>query len=146
MKDNRKVSDVMTTNPATVSRDEPISRAARLMRDHDTGIVPVVDDGNRLIGVVTDRDIVTRIVAGERNAADARVSDAMSADVKTLTEDASVDDVHELMRDNQVRRVPIVNSNRELIGIVAQADLATRTGSDRRTGQTVEEISRPEAR
>lgn len=146
MNDSRKVRDVMTSNPQTVRSDEPITRAASIMRDADTGIVPVVDEGNRLLGVITDRDIVTRILAGERNVQDARVSDAMTTEVKTLNEDSTINDVHEVMRDHQVRRVPIVNGQRELVGIVAQADLATRSGSDRRTGQTVEEISRPEVR
>ena len=146
MTDNRKVTDVMTRNPETVRRDEPISRAARVMRDADTGIVPVVDEGNRLLGVITDRDIVTRVLAADRGADDARVSDAMTTEVRTLDESATIDDVHEVMRSNQVRRVPIVNASRELVGIIAQADLATRGESDKRTGQTVEEISRPQAR
>lgn len=143
---NRKITEVMTSNPQTVRRDEPLTNAARIMRDSDSGIVPVVDDSNKVLGVVTDRDIVTRVIAADRNVTDARVSDAMTSQVHTLKHDATVSDVHDLMRSQQVRRVPIVNERGELVGIVAQADLATRVETDRKVGQTVEEISRPEMR
>lgn len=146
MNDNRKISDLMTKSPQTVRRDEPITRAARVMREADTGIVPVVDENNKILGVITDRDIVTRLIATDRNINDATIADAMTKDIHTLDENASVRDVHELMRKHQVRRVPIVNENQQVIGIIAQADLATRVESDRKVGQTVEEISRPEAR
>lgn len=143
---NRKIRDIMTANPQTVRRDEPLTRAARVMRDSDSGIVPVVDESNKVLGVITDRDIVTRVIAADRDVNGATVADAMTSQVHTLREDSTVGDVHEIMRSHQVRRVPVVNDRDQLVGIVAQADLATRAESDKRVGQTVEDISRPEMR
>ena len=109
------IRDVMTSNPRTVSPEDTIQNAARIMRDEDTGVVPVVDNG-RAVGVVTDRDIVIRAVAdGQLNRA---VRDIVSGDVITATPDMSTNEAAELMSEHQVRRLPVVENER-LVGIVS---------------------------
>jgi CBS domain-containing protein len=136
--------DIMTRNPECVTQQDDLARAARIMRDRDVGIVPVVDgdDGMRLAGVVTDRDIAVRHVA-EGHGPDCRVEEAMSRDglVVCRPED-DVDTVMRRMRESQVRRVPVVDDGR-LVGIIAQADLAVDYSDDSEVGRTVESISEP---
>src|SRR6476661_952877 len=124
-----KISELMTRNPCTVTPETPVSEAARLMKEEDVGIVPVVErvggaeTRGRLVGVITDRDIAIRHVA-EGRTSDAPVRDVMSGGVRTASPDDSVDDVMRLMGSEQVRRVPIVDERGALVGVVSQADLA----------------------
>lgn len=136
------VREVMTPNPVTVTRKDKIVEAAKIMAREDTGVVPVVDDGRKIVGLITDRDIVVRLVAEGRDASGATVSEAMSQSVRTVKEDTPISEVMELMSRAQVRRVPVVNNIDELVGIVSLADLATETASDGKVGQTVEDISK----
>ena len=139
-----KARDLMTKNPECVTREDSIQRAASIMRDHDIGAVPVVDDtgSRRLVGIVTDRDIAVRAVAEGRN--DCSVQDAMSSDrLATAREDDDVDRVMELMRENKVRRIPVVGSNEEVVGMIAQADLALEARDEGDVERTVEKISEP---
>ena len=125
-----KARDIMTPNPAVVTPDAPISRAAEIMRDLDVGIVPVVDDVSsmRLEGVLTDRDIAVRCVA-LRHRPICRVADHMSArNIDTARPDAEITDVIAKMEKDRVRRIPIVDENKRLVGIIAQADLAVKLG------------------
>jgi CBS domain-containing protein len=140
-----KARDIMTSNPRCVTASDSISRAAEIMRDTDVGIVPVVEDSGsmRLAGVVTDRDIAVRIVA-EGRGGDVNVREIMSSGLATVRPDDDLNRVTELMKREQVRRVPVVEGDR-LVGIIAQADVA-REGKDRKTGEVVEKISEPEAR
>jgi CBS domain-containing protein len=112
------------------------------MQNADTGIVPVVDDSRKIIGMVTDRDIVVRLIAEGKDVQKARVNEVMTKSVRTVAEDAPISDVVELMSNAQIRRVPVVNKNDQIVGIVSLADLAT-TGRTQtgRVGKTVEEIS-----
>ena len=112
------------------------------MRDSDVGVVPVVDDAGsmRLAGVVTDRDIAVRVVAEGRDRS-THVRDVMSAGLATVGPDDDLDRVTEVMKAQQVRRVPVCEGDR-LVGIIAQADVA-REGRDRKTGDVVERISEP---
>ena len=135
------VREVMTPNPQTVTQKDTIRDAAQIMAREDTGVVPVVD-GRKIVGLITDRDIVVRLVAEGRDASGATVTEAMSKSVRSVQEDTPVSEVMELMSNAQVRRVPVVNSSDELVGIVSLADLATETASDNKVGQTVEDISR----
>jgi CBS domain-containing protein len=137
-----KARDLMTSNPECVTADDTIQRAAQIMRDQDVGAVPVVDDRNsmRLAGVITDRDIAIRHVA-EGHRSDDRVRDHMSANVRSVSPDDSSDDVLRAMRDAKVRRVPVVEAGDRLVGIIAQADIATEGVGDRKVGETVEQIS-----
>ena len=137
---SQHVRDVMTANPQTVSEKDTVLQAARIMRDEDTGIVPVVE-GRTIIGLVTDRDIVVRAVADGKDLSSCHVNEVMSKSVRTVHEDDSVRDVLNVMSGAQVRRVPVVNRNNELVGIVSMKDLATETNATGKVGQTVENIS-----
>ena len=131
------IRDVMTTNPRTVSPNEPIQNAARIMRDEDTGAVPVVDNG-RTVGILTDRDIVVRAVAeGQLNRS---VRDIVTDSVITASPDMSTREATELMSEHQIRRLPVVENDR-LVGIVSIGDLAVKEGSDRRVGDALQSIS-----
>jgi CBS domain-containing protein len=136
---SRNVRDVMTPNPATVTEKDSIADAARIMKSSDTGVVPVVD-GRKIIGLITDRDIVVRLVAEGKDPASATVTDAMSRSVRSVQESASVDEVIEMMTRAEVRRVPVVNSSQELVGIVSMADVAS-DGQHGKVGAAMEDIS-----
>ncbi|HEV8657541.1 MAG TPA: CBS domain-containing protein [Thermoanaerobaculia bacterium] len=137
---NRNVRDVMTANPKTVTEKDSVLDVARIMRDQDTGVVPVVD-GKKIIGMVTDRDIVVRAIADGKDIKNVRVNDVMSKQVRTVSEDASVHEVFDVMSGAQIRRVPVVNRNNEIVGIVSMKDLATETKETNKVGKAVEEIS-----
>lgn len=139
-----KVQDIMTGEPRSVTPDATAQEAARLMKEMDTGVIPVVESSSsrKLVGVVTDRDIAIRMVA-EGRAADCRVSDVMSSGrLATCGPSDDVDRVMETMSREQVRRIPIVDERGSLVGIVAQADIV-RKADDRKAEDTVEKISRP---
>jgi CBS domain-containing protein len=129
----------MTRNPTAVGPSATIQDAARIMRDEDTGVVPIVENG-RPVGVVTDRDIVVRAIAEGGTQADRRVRDIASTDLVTVEADVSTDDAARLMGERQVRRV-LVCENDRLVGIASIGDLAVKEGRDRRIGDTLEEIS-----
>jgi len=135
----KSVRDLMTTNPRTVTADTSLVEAAKAMRDEDAGIVPIVD-GDSLHGVVTDRDIVVRAIAEGKDPQATKVRDVASKDVATIDPQRDLDEALRLMAQHQVRRLPVVEEDGRLVGIVAQADIA-RAGDDARTGQVVEQIS-----
>jgi CBS domain-containing protein len=143
-----KISELMTKNPCTVAPDAPVSEAARLMKEEDVGIVPVVErvggaeTRGRLVGVVTDRDIAVRHVA-EGRSADAPVRDVMSGGVKTASPDDDVDSVMALMGREQIRRIPVVDERGSLVGVVSQADLARKAADPARVEKTLEQVSQP---
>ncbi|HEX7151864.1 MAG TPA: CBS domain-containing protein [Thermoanaerobaculia bacterium] len=139
-KDTRHVRDVMTPNPDCVTEKDSIRDAARIMKDQDTGIVPVVD-GRRIIGLITDRDIVVRGIAEGKNLENVRVNELMSKSVRTVTEDSSVDDALQLMSNAEVRRVPVVNNKQEIVGIVSIGDIAATQNQPGKVGNAMEEIS-----
>ena len=131
------ISDVMTRNPRTASPNDTLQAVAKIMAEEDTGVVPIVDKG-RLVGVVTDRDIVVRCVAeGQFNA---KATDAASDDVVTVSPDMSIAEAAELMGEHQIRRLPVVEGDK-LVGIVSLGDIAVKEGKDKRTGDTLEDIS-----
>ena len=133
-----QLRDVMTANPTTVAPSATIEEAARVMRDKDTGIVPVVDKG-RPVGIVTDRDIVVRAVA-EGAAGTKSVRDIASTNLVTVTPDMSTEEAAELMAERQVRRVLVCEGDR-LVGVASIGDLAVKERDDNRMGETLEEIS-----
>ncbi len=141
-----RARDIMTPNPRIVTPEDTISKAAQLMRTLDVGLIPVVDDeeGMRLKGVITDRDIAVRHVA-EGHGEDCKVSAHMSKELTKVEPDDDVDDVMERMRHAQVRRIPVVEDGDRLVGIIAQADVATDVGPDdpSAVSKTVEKISEP---
>lgn len=141
-----KVQDIMTGQPRFLTPGDTAQQAAQLMRDSDTGVIPIVDSesSRRLVGVVTDRDIALRCVAEGRDGS-CRLSDVMSAgQLATATPSDDVDTVMETMSREQVRRIPIVDERGSLVGIVAQADIV-RKADDKKAERTVEEISQPSA-
>jgi CBS domain-containing protein len=140
MAHQRSIRDLMTTNPQTVEPSTPIVEVAGVMRDADVGPVPVVE-GDRLVGLVTDRDIVVRVVADGNDPSSTTVGEIMSTDLVTVDPDQPLDEALRLMAAHQVRRLPVTEEDGRPVGIVAQADIARELGDDRATGQVVEEIS-----
>lgn len=135
----KNIRDVMTKNPRTVSNSDTVSDAARRMRDEDAGLIPIVD-GDRLMGVITDRDIALRVVADGRDASSMRVEEIASKSLVTVDPDQGLDEALKMMAEHQVRRLPVCEEDGRLIGIVAQADIAKHAGA-KRTGEVVEQIS-----
>lgn len=139
------VSSVMTPNPACCKADTPLRDVARLMVEHDCGQIPVVDDDNRPVGVVTDRDITVRVVAAGKDTAGATAADAMSSPCKAVSSGTSLYDTTCLMEAEKVRRIPVTDADGRLAGIVSIADLAL-AGKDEATAQVVKEVSEPRPR
>lgn len=131
--------DIMTANVRTVTRDASLQDVGVIMRDGDVGAVPVVENG-KLVGIVTDRDIVVRSVADGKNS-DSRAGDAMTTELFTVTPDDFVFVAVRLMGDKQVRRIPVVGADGELAGIIAMADVALEMEDEREIAETLEEIS-----
>jgi len=136
------VRDIMTASVACVAPDDTIQDAARKMRDLDVGPMPVCGD-DRLVGMLTDRDITVRATAEGRDPGTTRVRDVMTEDLIFCFEDDDIDAAARKMRDNQVRRLLVLNANMRLVGIVALADLATETTDKGRMGDVLEEVSEP---
>jgi CBS domain-containing protein len=134
------IRDTMTSNPRTVGTSTPVAEAARLMQSEDVGSLPIVE-GDRLVGMVTDRDITLRVVAEGKDPQSTSVGDVASRDIVSVDPQQDLDEALRLMAQHQVRRLPVVEEDGRLVGIVAQADVAQK-GADEKTGQVVEEISR----
>jgi len=132
--------DVMTRNPRTVTRQSEHREAAAIMRDENCGVVPVVDSAGRLEGILTDRDIVVRGVAHDR-ARELRIEDVMTDDVSAVTEDEPLTSVLDLMGRKQIRRVPVVDRDDRLLGIISMAEIANRTDYDEDLQDAFERIS-----
>jgi CBS domain-containing protein len=136
--------EVMTREPASCQPADSLVDVAQIMRTHDVGAVPVVDGSSRkLVGMITDRDIVIKAVASGQSCETATVRDVMSTDVVTCREDEDVQAAVRRMAERKVRRIPVIDSNGVLGGIIAQADIATRVQRDKTTGELVEAISEP---
>lgn len=137
--------DVMTREPACCEPADSIERIAELMKTQDIGAVPVVDSrsNRKLLGIVTDRDVVVKVVAGGRAVGSATAADAMTKNPVTCHEDADVSEAVARMAERKVRRIPVVDGGGTLKGIIAQADIATRVQRDKTTGELVEAISEP---
>jgi len=132
------------TRPVVICRrDTSIRQIARVMRDEDTGAVPVVSPDNTLDGIVTDRDIVVRGINSDRGDTEVRAEDCMTNDVFTAHPNDRVVEVLEEMGDHQVRRIPVVDSRNRLVGIVSMADIAIEATNDRELAQSLEFISKP---
>ena len=138
-----KCRDVMTKDPASCQPTDSITKVAGLMKREDVGSVPVVEsaDSRRLTGIITDRDIVVKVIAAGGAADSTTVRDAMTPNPASCRETDDVDQAVKLMKERQVRRMPIVDGEGRLTGIIAQADVATRVNKDSKTGELVEAIS-----
>jgi CBS domain-containing protein len=141
-----KCGDVMTREPACCEPGDSVQRAAQLMKTEDVGSLPIVESRTtlRLVGIITDRDIVVKAVAEGRPAQTASVRDAMTQNPVTVREDDDVNRALSAMADRKVRRIPVVDADGRLCGIIAQADIATRLHQDKTTGDLVEAISEPQ--
>lgn len=117
------IQEVMTHDPVALSASTPVTEAAQAMRDSDIGDVIVLDDGNQVCGIVTDRDIAVQVVADNRDASSTKLGEICSRDVATLEPTASVSEAVRLMSERAVRRIPIVDGGRP-VGIVSLGDLA----------------------
>ena len=135
----RTIRDVMTSNPTTIAPSTPIVDAARKMRDEDVGSLPIVENGE-LTGTITDRDITVRAVAEGRDAQSTTVGEIASRDLVTIDPQQTLDEAARLMAQHQLRRLPVVEEDGRLVGILAQADIAEH-GQDQLTGEMVQQIS-----
>ena len=136
-------SDVMTRNPACAHPDDTVASVARLMQEKDIGPVPIVQDriSKKLLGIVTDRDLALKVVAAGRDPNTTTVRDVMTTDVITCREDDKAEKALDAMSEHQLRRILVVDKNNMLVGIIAQADVATRMDEPEKTGEVVKEIS-----
>ncbi len=135
----RRCREIMTRNVRTANREMSLREVAVLMREGDMGAMPIVEDG-KLVGIVTDRDIVVRAIA-EGKSAETPIGDVMTSEIFSARENDFAFEAIRLMGDKQVRRVPIVNEAGELAGIIAMADVALETEDEREIAETLEEIS-----
>lgn len=137
-----KVADLMTHDPQPIGPDDSLQRAAELMDSLDVGILPVCD-GERLVGLITDRDIVVRATAAGLAPDAVKVGDVMTADLRWAYDDEDVSEAERLMRDTQIRRLPVLNRQRRLVGMLSLGDLAAKGAAA--VGDTLDAISHPPA-
>ncbi len=137
-----KVSDVMSRAVDVIRPDSTLDEAAERMRRLDIGPLPVCD-GDRLVGMITDRDITVRATAESRDPVTTRVSEIMTPEVVFTYDDEDVKQAAKLMEDHQLRRLVVLNREKKLVGIVSLGDLAVETKDDKLKGQVLEEISQP---
>jgi len=135
-----KVADVMTQRPHAVTPQTPLNEVAELMATEDVGAVPLVE-GDRLVGIVTDRDIVVRAIAKGKDPSGMPASQVSSRELLTVSPDDDLSDALKLMAHHQVRRLAVTAEDDRLVGVVSQADIALE-GKAKDTGQVVESISR----
>jgi CBS domain-containing protein len=133
------VRHAMTKAPQTIGPDMNAADAAAMMRTEDIGVLPVIQDG-RMLGLVTDRDLVTRVMAERRDPMDVRVADVMTASPVTVTPDMKLSDARELMEKHKVRRLPVMKGQ-ELVGILSLGDVAWADASTREVGEALRAVS-----
>ena len=135
---HNSIQEAMTSSPTTVEPTTTVQEVARTMKSEDVGSLPIVE-GGKLVGVITDRDLTIRVIA-EGKGFDTPVAEVASKDVATIDPQQSLEEAARLMASNQVRRLPVVEEDGKLVGILAQADIA-QAGHDSLTGETVQQIS-----
>jgi len=143
----KKCSDVMTKDVVTSSPKDTIVEVAQLMKNEDIGPVLIVDNdrSQTLVGIVTDRDIVLKVIAEGQDAKKTRVGEVMSKKLVTCRANDDVDVAMKAMAQFQLRRIPVVGDNMKLMGIISQADVATRVDEPEKTAEVVKEISQENA-
>ncbi len=139
-----QVREIMTENPGCCTPDTSLQEIAQMMVDKDCGAIPICESerSKKLVGIITDRDIVTRCVAQGKNPLEMNASQCMTKNPATVTPEMSLEDCCHEMENHQVRRIPVIDNNGACCGIVSQADIA-RQGSDEATGELVETVSQP---
>ena len=141
----KKCSDVMTKNPVVCLPEDTATRAAQLMKRMDVGSIPVIENErtHKLVGIVTDRDLALRVVADNQTADSVKVGEVMTHEVVTCRTDDHIEMAVEAMAQNQLRRIPVLDAAQKLVGIISQADVATRVDQANETAEMVKEISQP---
>ena len=137
-----KINEIITHDPEVIRPETALIEAAQKMKSMDIGMLPVCD-GDRLVGVITDRDITVRSVAQGHDPKIVRVSEVMTPEVIYCFDDEDVKDVAKKMEEKQVRRLPVLNREKRLVGIVSLGDLAVRTGKEKLAGEVLERVSGP---
>ena len=137
-----KIKDVMTKSVETVRPDQTLQEAASRMKSLDVGPMPVCEN-DRLVGMLTDRDIVVRAAAEGRDVRTTKVRDAMTSDVVVCSEDDDVKDAAKKMKDRQIRRLVVVDGQKRVAGIVSLGDIAVDTSDEKMSGRVLEEVSKP---
>ena len=135
------VRDVMTARPRCAAPDTPLSQVAQLMETQDVGAIPILD-GDRPVGMITDRDIVVRAIAKQKDPRGMPSREILSGEVVAVAPDQHLSDALHLMAQHQVRRLPVVDDQNRLVGVVSQADIALKA-KDKSVGEMVAEISKP---
>ena len=138
-------SDVMTKNPKVCAPTDNVQQAAQLMKSEDVGPIPIVGNDSKLEGIITDRDIVLKVVAEGRDPKTTKLAEVMTGDLITCAVDGDIEETLNLMEDHQVRRIPVVDASGRLVGIISQADIATRLDEPEKTAELVEDISKAAA-
>jgi CBS domain-containing protein len=136
----KRIIEAMTSNPCAIESDRSVAYAAKMMKQEDVGAAPIVETG-RLVGMLTDRDIVIRVVAEGKDPDSVSARDVASSNVVTIDPQQDLDEALKLMARYQVRRLPVVEQDGRLVGVVAQADVA-QEAKTKHTGELVEEISK----
>jgi CBS domain-containing protein len=137
-----QIKEVMTRDVEVIRPDDSIQEAARKMKDLDVGAIPVCD-GERLVGMITDRDITIRATAEGRDPSDTTAQETMTSEIYYCFENQNIEDAALLMMEKQIRRLPILDDNKKLVGIVSLGDVAEDIEDNEIAGATLEEISRP---
>jgi CBS domain-containing protein len=142
-----KCSEIMTKDPSCCLPTDTVFEAAQIMKSEDVGPIPIISDKQmkKLKGIVTDRDLALKVVAEGLDPKNTTVEEVMTTGVATCSPDDNAHEVLELMEQHQVRRIPIVDDNDRLVGIISQADIATRLEEPKKTAEVVEQISRAAA-
>lgn len=135
--------DVMTSNLVVAQPDDSVAKVAQHMKEWDVGPIPIVEDtvNKRLVGIVTDRDLAMKVVAEGKDPNTTKVREVMTEEVVTCLVTDEIQETMEAMSHHQLRRIPVVDENKNLVGIIAQADIATRVDRPEKTGEVVREIS-----
>lgn len=134
--------DIMTADPLCHESSVSVGLVAKTMKENDIGPVPIVDSQNHLIGIVTDRDLTVRVLATDRDGRATKVKDVMTSNPVACCEDDNIEYALKIMEQCQVRRIPVVDIENRLQGIISQADIATRLKIPSQTAEVVEEVSR----
>jgi CBS domain-containing protein len=139
----KKCNEVMTKNPVCCLPNDAVIKAAELMKSENIGSIPVIDNEQtqKVVGIVTDRDLALKIVAEGRDAKSTNVEAVMTRKVVTCLADDDLQKALDAMAEHQLRRIPVVDNNNKILGIIAQADVATRADQPEKTAEMVKEIS-----
>jgi CBS domain-containing protein len=139
----KKCNEVMTKDPVCCMPNDSVAKAAELMKSEDIGSIPVIENeqSQKLVGIVTDRDLALKIVAEGRDAKSTKVEAVMTRKVVTCRADDDLQKALDAMAEHQLRRIPVVDNDNKVLGIIAQADVATRVDQPEKTAEMVKEIS-----